>query len=319
MQKTVFYSWQSDTESKYNRGFIKKCLEDAVKNLNNNFLVEDAVRIDQDTKGVPGLPDIANTIFAKIDASNVFIADLTIIAKSNSGKNIPNPNVLIELGYALKSIRSENVVIIMNEFYGSPKEGLPFDLSHKRWPIVYNYGDSTLPTESKKQKDALILALSNAIKLILENETKSPKSIREMTTSPTRDNIFRVILESDPTDDWNVSQIGNVQTSIFKHNVNLRIQVNYDDVGVHAKNFHETWATKHADKHATSYYCDIYYGDSLIEQKVVVNVDGGRAILPLPEINTNRYTLLDYKIAKVADKSSRIDEYIKRSGLILRN
>ena len=317
MSKTVFYSWQSDTESKFNRSFIKKCLEDAVKILNHNWLLEDAVRIDQDTKGVPGVPDIANTIFIKIELSDVFLADLTIITKSPSGKNIPNPNVLIELGYALKSIGSDNVIIIMNEYFGSPKDGLPFDLSHKRWPIVYNCSASSSPDELKEQKANLTSALSKAMKLIFDYESKSPKSIREMSASPTHDNIMRVILESDPEDDWNVRQIGQIQSSIFKHNVNLRIQVNYVDNGVHSEYFNESWATKHPDNHATSYYCDIFYGPSLIEQKVVVSVDGGRAILPLPKINTLDYSSLDYKIAKIADRSDRIDEYIKRSGLKL--
>jgi len=286
MTKTIFYSWQSDTESKYNRGFIKKCLEDAVKKLNQNYLLEDAVRIDQDTKGVPGLPDIANTILDKIDLADVFFADLTFIAKSPTGKNIPNPNVLIELGYALNSIGSDNLIIVMNDSYGSPKDGLPFDLSHKRWPIVYHYNESTNSEELKEIKTNLTTAISNAIKLVFDYQTKSPKSIREMSVSPTHENIMRVILESDPKDDWNVQQIGQIQSSIFKHNVNLRIQVNYDDDGVHAENFNESWATKHPDSHATSYYCDIYYGTSLIEQKIVVSVDGGRAILLLPKINT---------------------------------
>lgn len=319
MIKSVFYSWQSDTESKFNRNFIKKCLEESIKKLNQNLLLEDAIRIDQDTKGIPGIPDIANTIFAKIDVSDVFLADLTTIAKSINNKNIPNPNVLIELGYALKSIGSDNVIIIMNEHYGSPKDGLPFDLSHKRWPIVYNLSDSSSPEEFKEQKNNLVTLLTGALKLILESKTKSPKAIREMSISPTHENIMRVILESEPKDDWNVRQIGQIQLFVFKHNVNLRLLINYDGIGVHADNFNESWATKHPDNHASSYYCDIKYGPTVIEQKIVVSVDGGRAILPLPKINTLEYSSLDYKIAKIVDTSSRTDEYIKRSGLKLGN
>lgn len=51
----IFYSWQSDLESKYNRNFIKDCLERAIKALNKELLLNEAVRLDQDTKGSQGL------------------------------------------------------------------------------------------------------------------------------------------------------------------------------------------------------------------------------------------------------------------------
>jgi hypothetical protein len=60
----VFYSWQSDTESKVNRAFIREAPEAAIAVLE----LEDAERskIDQDAKGVLGSPVIADTIFQKI-------------------------------------------------------------------------------------------------------------------------------------------------------------------------------------------------------------------------------------------------------------
>lgn len=38
---------------------------------------ERELHLDHDTKGVPGSPDLANTIFGKIDASALVIADVT--------------------------------------------------------------------------------------------------------------------------------------------------------------------------------------------------------------------------------------------------
>lgn len=35
------------------------------------------LEIDQDTQGVPGSPPIAETILAKIDVADIFVADLT--------------------------------------------------------------------------------------------------------------------------------------------------------------------------------------------------------------------------------------------------
>ncbi|WP_444544716.1 hypothetical protein, partial [Shewanella glacialipiscicola] len=58
----IFYSWQSDIENKFNRNFIKDCLERAIKQLNQDLKIEDALRLDHDTKDVQGSPDIASTI-----------------------------------------------------------------------------------------------------------------------------------------------------------------------------------------------------------------------------------------------------------------
>ena len=125
---TIFYSWQSDTLNKVNRNFIKDALEKAVKNLNRSMNLEEAIRFDQDTKDIPGTPEIANTIFEKIENCEVFVPDLTIVAKTKKNRQVSNPNVLLELGYAMKSIGSKRVIAIMNEDYGTAKEGLPFDL-----------------------------------------------------------------------------------------------------------------------------------------------------------------------------------------------
>jgi hypothetical protein len=64
--------------------------------------VEDSPRLDHDTKDVPGTPEIAGTIFKKIQESGAFIADLTFIGatdlRGGDRKLLPNPNVLLELG-----------------------------------------------------------------------------------------------------------------------------------------------------------------------------------------------------------------------------
>lgn len=170
MAITIFYSWQSDTPSKTNHRFIKEALDDAVKLLVADGHVEEAPRVDHDTKDVHGDPDIFPTILHKIERCDVFIADVTIVASTPEGKNIPNPNVLLELGYAYKVAGSGRIIKIMNESYGDPSNGLPFDLAHKRWP--YNY---SLPTDTDKQKrekikETVSKDLAEFIRLILENE-----------------------------------------------------------------------------------------------------------------------------------------------------
>ena len=73
-----------------------------MRDLNRGGTIEEALRVDQDTDKVAGWPDIAATILAKIECCELFIADLTPINGPNPESRLtPNPNVLLELGYAL--------------------------------------------------------------------------------------------------------------------------------------------------------------------------------------------------------------------------
>jgi hypothetical protein len=157
----IFYSWQSDIENKFNRNFVKDCLERAIKQLNQEFKIDDAVRLDHDTKGVTGSPDIASTILAKIEESDIFIGDITFITKSENNKYFPNPNVLIELGYALKSLGDKRVINIMNSAFGKP-ENLPFDLIHKRWPILYCLNEDNCSNKAVI-RDKLVASIKSAL------------------------------------------------------------------------------------------------------------------------------------------------------------
>src|SRR5438874_2655619 len=130
-QYRVFYSWQDDIARSDNRNFIEAALKKAIKNINKDAEIVDELIIDRDTKGVAGAPLIAETILGKIDLSSVFVADVTIIGKANSGKPITNPNVMTEFGYALKTLADEALILVINEEYGRVTD-LPFDLRHRR-------------------------------------------------------------------------------------------------------------------------------------------------------------------------------------------
>src|SRR5271165_410360 len=121
-----FWSWQSDTPGKTGLHFVRQVLLDAIRELKELEDVEeptererkDALHLDHDRQGVSGSPDLFQTILDKIDASAVFVADVTpvsiIPARTDDSEEIPekrnmNPNVAIELGYALKSLTDRNV------------------------------------------------------------------------------------------------------------------------------------------------------------------------------------------------------------------
>ncbi len=126
-QQVVFYSWQSWTDAGANRNFIEDCLERAIKEIRkDNSLRLDPV-IDRDTQGVPGSADIANTIFGKIVEADVFVADVSFVNDAAPGRRTPNPNVLVELGYALSKLGEGKVVCVHNLVTGRV-EDLPFDI-----------------------------------------------------------------------------------------------------------------------------------------------------------------------------------------------
>lgn len=109
---TVFYSWQSDRPTKANRNFIEGALKQAIRKVRQELTVEDAPRqpglkLDKDTKDVPGMPSIVDAIFEKISTCGIFIPDFTFVAKSDQGKMMPN--VLIEYSYALKAVGNERI------------------------------------------------------------------------------------------------------------------------------------------------------------------------------------------------------------------
>jgi hypothetical protein len=164
MRRIVFYSWQSDLPNSENRGFIYDALKVAANKIIADNTIDVEPVIDRDTKGVSGTPDIASTIFSKISASDVFVADISIINKKNGGRPTPNPNVLIELGYAIKTVGYERMILVFNEAYGKI-EDLPFDLRSRRvatYNFTKNRGNGKEKTElQNKLKEAIVSALKN--------------------------------------------------------------------------------------------------------------------------------------------------------------
>jgi hypothetical protein len=164
MNCKIFYSWQSDLPNATNRGFIEKALEDAAKSIRNDDSIEVEPVVDRDTKDVPGAPDIAHTIFGKIEQAQVFVCDISIINQNTPSRLTPNPNVLIELGYAIKALGWENIIMVINSAFGKPEE-LPFDLRMRR---VITY---CMPKESEDrgtQRKQLQAKLEAGLRTILE-------------------------------------------------------------------------------------------------------------------------------------------------------
>lgn len=161
-QYTVFYSWQSDSDPKLNRNFIESNLKKAIKELNNNSDIQ--LKLDKDTRNEAGSPDIINVILKKVDDAMVFVADVSAICKISGDKFLSNPNVMLELGYALSTLSDKRVILICNTNICNTKD-LPFDLGLKRM-ICYNYSDHISENDKKAMSDKFKKQLIEAIKAI---------------------------------------------------------------------------------------------------------------------------------------------------------
>lgn len=130
----MFYSWQSDLPNNSNRSFINDAIKKAINKL--SYEIKVFAEYDRDTLGTTGSPDISDTIFTKINKSDIFICDISIINKDYPGRKTPNPNVLVELGYAAKALGWEKVICLFNKKYGELTD-VPFDINHRRI-LVYD-------------------------------------------------------------------------------------------------------------------------------------------------------------------------------------
>ena len=100
MRRTLFYSWQNDLPSNSNLNLIEYCIKNAIKQSQQIKPIPLNIALDKATRDIPGTPDITDSIFSKINKCNAFVADISIINSDSKNKKTPNPNVLLELGYA---------------------------------------------------------------------------------------------------------------------------------------------------------------------------------------------------------------------------
>jgi hypothetical protein len=129
--------------------------------------------IDRDTLGTAGSPDIATTILEKIDKSSAVVADVTLVDGGSEGRRFPNPNVLIEVGYAIKSRSFSRLILVMNTHFG-PVEALPFDLRGKR---VMTYSSPPDAESRSLERTRLRGALTAALVETLALDAPTPISL----------------------------------------------------------------------------------------------------------------------------------------------
>jgi hypothetical protein len=184
MPHTLFFSWQSDTPPDVGSELIEEALRSAITALAEDAKIEKAIRdeglmLDRDTQGVPGVPPIVDTIFDKIDHATIFVPDLTFVGNRIDGRPTPNPNVLVEYGWALKALGHTRIVPVMNVAFGEPTPAtMPFDMRHLRNPkCTYNLPAGASDEQRRDELGRLAHSLAAEIGAVLRSEdlrTKDP-------------------------------------------------------------------------------------------------------------------------------------------------
>jgi hypothetical protein len=190
----VFWAWQSDHPRNISRDIIRTALEAAIGHLPEDRDIVEApeeargnLHLDHDTKGLTGSPDVARSILEKIQASTVFVGDVTPVGstptvKGNEGdkpgRPLMNPNVAIEYGYALRSLGDSGVIGVLNLAYGDPTD-LPFDIIHKRWPVKYRLVEGATKAEIDRERDVLKGQFVTALRGFLDNPQPETSSFDE--------------------------------------------------------------------------------------------------------------------------------------------
>jgi hypothetical protein len=173
----IFWSWQSDTLGKTGRHLVRDALKEAIERLKQATDVEEPGReelhLDQDIEGITGSPDLARTIFDKINNSDVVIADVTLV---DSAKSLINSNVALELGYAFHAVTDSKVILVFNRYYGQ-HENLPFDLRHKGGAVVFDLapdaGREEINTSKRLLTDRFVAAIRPLLQPNVRKETLS--------------------------------------------------------------------------------------------------------------------------------------------------
>lgn len=121
----LFFSWQSDVKDNH------KTIGDALKKACDDIRAEGVYDIvyDESTWARSGSPVIEAVVLEKIKKCDLFVADLTPISPTGK-KDLPNPNVMMELGVAKASMIDGVILLLYTGIVDTNR--MPFDINHQR-------------------------------------------------------------------------------------------------------------------------------------------------------------------------------------------
>lgn len=185
----VFYSWQSDLPESVNAQLIRSALSAAATMMSEDEDLKSKVYVDEATRDTAGSPNIARAIFEKIEQADVFVCDVTKITEFLSGgetRKCCNPNVAIELGYAIHELGWERIILVFNLAYGKLPADLPFDVQAHRaakYRCELKLTASKVSPETKvkiaNEKGVLRELFATALRTIIEKNPLRPAEVKK--------------------------------------------------------------------------------------------------------------------------------------------
>jgi len=156
LEPTIFLCYQ--TEYSDSSDALRDVLKSTIEKLNRRSRLP--LTLEESHRLTDGPVRLKSTLMRKIRQSLLFIADSTPIAKIDSQppQLIPSPKVCVEVGYALQSKRTEQVLLAQMERPDLPGQ-FPFDLPSQNRVLFNNTKDltKTLPdlVEAQLQRFSL--------------------------------------------------------------------------------------------------------------------------------------------------------------------
>lgn len=108
--------------------------------------------------------------------------------------------------------------------------------------------------------------------------------------------------------------------AVLNENVNISIEWGMpEDPFENRRDYKPEWA-KFPDPTAHLVYADLFYAGALVDRVLMASVDGGRAYLPVPKREGDRWVVMDrpYQLVRLISDisgSRDFDDYFKRSGI----
>jgi hypothetical protein len=187
MNYKVFFAYQSDIPEEFGKKFIIEAMDQTIDRMKKEGI---NLELEYGMRKTPGNPLLIEEMLGKSKNADLVLVDLTFTSSKNwfeskkikflnkeirvlnrfEDKLSPNPNALLEMGYAWAQKGYHRTALLMNTAYGTP-EDLPVDLKGFRWAIPFNINEINF-SEAKQKRKELAIDLYNAIKPAISSDAQ---------------------------------------------------------------------------------------------------------------------------------------------------
>ena len=127
----------------------------------------------------------------------------------------------------------------------------------------------------------------------------------------TYEQLLHILQRAHPSDWLHQDKLG---IYIYRYDVDIRVERQPplpDD-----EDYTESWACQFTDSKPKKIHYHLYYNQSLIEPFTLVEVDNGKAQVPLPHHHIKLVIgIKDYALARIVDTQNSLDDYLQKCGI----